>query len=281
MKSIRDEKGRFSGGLSQEKRSEVIYRYKNEKISGLSLGKEYGVSGCYITNLLRKNGIKVNRYTLLKREYPFNESYFKIIDTEDKAYFFGLLCADGCNSTKKGSVIIGLQERDCYILEEFKKFVECEIKLRFRKGAKSHHQNIYKLELYSKTMSADLEKLGCVAKKSLILKFPTEEQVPNHLLMHFVRGYFDGDGHIAELGASSIVSSYSFIKSLNEIITKLGIMSKIYDCKNPSTKRLIIGKRLNSLKFLDWIYKDATIYLKRKYDKYMSLERTLKVNQFG
>lgn len=42
----------------------------------------------------------------------------------------------------------------------------------------------------------DLKQLGCIERKSLILKFPTEEQVPFDLLHHFIRGYFDGDGSI-------------------------------------------------------------------------------------
>lgn len=45
-------------------------------------------------------------------------------------------------------------------------------------------------------MHSDLIKLGCFPKKSLKLKFPTEEQVPNYLINHFMRGYFDGDGNI-------------------------------------------------------------------------------------
>lgn len=45
-------------------------------------------------------------------------------------------------------------------------------------------------------MVNDLEKLGCVSNKSLILKFPTKEQVPENLTSHFLRGYFDGDGSV-------------------------------------------------------------------------------------
>jgi intein-encoded DNA endonuclease-like protein len=37
-----------------------------------------------------------------------------------------------------------------------------------------------------------------VPNKSLKLKFPTTEQVPNELMMHFIRGYFDGDGCISK-----------------------------------------------------------------------------------
>ena len=46
----------------------------------------------------------------------------------------------------------------------------------------------------SKEMATDLAKAGCYNKKSLTLKFPTEEQVPSKLIRHFLRGYVDGDG---------------------------------------------------------------------------------------
>lgn len=42
----------------------------------------------------------------------------------------------------------------------------------------------------------DLEKLGGIKNKSLVLNFPTSSIVPDYLLNHFIRGYFDGDGCI-------------------------------------------------------------------------------------
>ena len=47
-----------------------------------------------------------------------------------------------------------------------------------------------------KKMVDDLNKLGCVNNKSLILTFPSEDQVPVKYLSHFIRGYFDGDGSL-------------------------------------------------------------------------------------
>lgn len=41
-------------------------------------------------------------------------------------------------------------------------------------------------------MCEDLINLGCVPNKSLILKFPTFDIVPEKYMSHFIRGYFDG-----------------------------------------------------------------------------------------
>lgn len=67
----------------------------------------------------------------------------------------------------------------------------------------------------------DLKRLGCTEQKSLNLTFPTKEQVPPHLLHHFIRGYFDGDGSISLYNNDyhvSIVGTESFIKSLYSAI---------------------------------------------------------------
>lgn len=53
---------------------------------------------------------------------------------------------------------------------------------------------MYRLACYSKKSYTDLINKGCGINKSLILKFPDETQVPQNLISHFIRGYFDGDG---------------------------------------------------------------------------------------
>ena len=48
----------------------------------------------------------------------------------------------------------------------------------------------------------------------------------------------------------------------------MGIISTIYN-KTDLTKVLFISKKADSINFLNWIYKDATIYLERKYKRYV------------
>ena len=79
------------------------------------------------------------------------------------------------------------------------------------------------LEQRSQKTVDDLKKLGCVENKSLILTFPSKEQVPEEFIYHFIRGYFDGDGSICKKEKSNctnysinIVGTESFIKSLSQ-----------------------------------------------------------------
>lgn len=54
-----------------------------------------------------------------------------------------------------------------------------------------------RIQISSKTLTADLLKLGCTPRKSLTLKFPNDGIFKsNDLIRHFIRGYFDGDGSV-------------------------------------------------------------------------------------
>ena len=43
------------------------------------------------------NELKINMH----RKHKINDDFFEKIDTEEKAYTFGFLCADGCNYKSK------------------------------------------------------------------------------------------------------------------------------------------------------------------------------------
>ena len=122
----------------------------------------------------------------------FDEHKFEKIDTEEKAYWLGFLDADGCIHNGRNydyGIELGLQEQDYSHLVKFKDFIEKDNKICYREKI-----NSYRYQFKNKTMNKDLINLGCVPHKSLILKFPDEDQVPDNFLIPFIRGYFDGDG---------------------------------------------------------------------------------------
>ncbi len=123
-------------------------------------------------------------------------------------------------------------------------------------------------------MAKDLWDKGCVPAKSLILTFPSETQVPSHLIHHFVRGYFDGDGSISlrrGVGAPYIgfVGTEMFISELCKFLDKMAIEWHIYTRfpeRNNSTRQLMFWGYDQVKTFHDWMYKDSTICLQRKKD---------------
>ena len=194
---------------------------------------------------------------------------FNVIDTEEKAYWLGFLYADGCVHSAENKIELGLAEKDCKHIEKFKNFMNINNKICYRGDTKS-----YRISFRSASCKEDLIDKGCVPKKSLILIFPNEDQVPNSLIKHFIRGYFDGDGwftNTPKCFQAGIIGTEIFIKGFLEktesIITN---SNKIFNVHREGGAKSYAFSSFNDVyNFLNWIYKDATVYLDRKYAHYI------------
>ena len=287
--------------LNREQKMEMVKNYQdNEKITCQDLATKFGISKVGAIGILRRNGIKIrNNQSDLQRRHSLDESFFEKIDTENKAYFLGWLYADGCNYTPSNKIIIGLQESDKDILINFKNSLNSSrpifyVKTKIEKGW--NRKNQWRFQINSKRMSQDLVQLGCVQKKSLILTFPSKEQVPDHLIRHFIRGFWEGDGSIfySKIKRKNgkerfnygigFTSTKNFCISLQgRLLEEIGIFSKISKTSenyveggNQITTNLQYQRLESVLKFMDWIYKDACYKLERKWQKYQSFLEELR-----
>lgn len=259
---------------------EISKKYLTGNYTLSSLGREYLIPYYQVRKILKEMSVSmVYDKSECIRKYTLNQHYFDTVDTEEKAYFLGLLYSDGYNGIDRNRICISLQEPDKGILDKFRFAIETFKPLRFIKGKNENCKNMYSMEISSKHMSKRLEELGCVQAKSLILKFPTKEQVPAHLLQHFIRGYFDGDGCFCVYKPKSrenkryticIVSAETFCASLKKyLFENANISSFVYKEKNNRlSARLIINGQQTRI-FLNWLYKNSTIYLERKYQKFI------------
>lgn len=268
--------------FNEEQTKDIITSYLNKE-SSVKIGKRYGVNHHVILNLLHENNIEVSQRKMV-RKYSLNENYFDSIDNPNKAYILGFLYADGHNGISKSTITISLQEEDFEILEKIRIEIGSEKPLEFLDYSKKDdfgysYKNQYRLNMFSKHMCESLEKIGMISNKSLVLEFPN---IPEELYSHFIRGYFDGDGSISHYQKPNgkyqhlltITSTDLFCNKIKEIISlELDIpCGNIYDasCHNGITKVLSVSGDIQVKKILDWLYKDAGMYLKRKYDKYLN-----------
>ena len=223
-------------------------------------------------------------------KYIKNLDYFKIIDNEEKAYFLGLLYADGTITHHGFS--ISLVEKDEKILQIFNKSIRETGELY--STTNKFNNNIKILNIYSQEISKDLQDLGCFKNKTFTIKYPTDK-IPKELQHHFIRGYFDGDGSIwngkskimkvkdssKKLGYRykkihnvkfNISSNIDFLLDIQHILcTELSFnYTKIGTKKGVDIRygQLEYSGRKQAFKFYNWLYKDATIYFKRKKDKF-------------
>lgn len=120
------------------------------------------------------------------RQYKLNVNYFNRIDSHEKAYVLGFLYADGCNRGDGITFTQNVERID--ILENIKKALESEAPIR---EVRPGH---YLFGVFSNIIVKDVERLGAVKNKSLVLQFPNKEIISDEFMSSFILGYFDGDG---------------------------------------------------------------------------------------
>ena len=258
--------------LSHREKTELFAKYETGKFTAADLAKEYPISSTAINGLLRRHGYKAKSQSELQRKYNIDETFFDVIDTEEKAYFLGFLYADGYNNTDRNSVALSLNEDDKEILEKLNNLLQSNKPLQYVELKSANSSNQYRLVIANKHISQKLVELGCDKAKTYSLMFPSEKQVPRHLIRHFVRGYFDGDGCVSNR-VFSMVGTECFLISVQKImIDKLGLTKTKFDKRHKNRENNITSIRYcgsgNIRKIMEWFYADATIYLGRKYDKF-------------
>lgn len=249
-------------------------------MSTVKIGQLYGTWNHTIANVLEEKGIERDR-RLSTRTYTLDEHYFDEIDTQTKAYIYGFLLTDGSNNPSKQTVSISLQEEDKEILERMRKEIKSTKPLEYLDYSNKHdfgynYKNQYRMLLFSDKICSALTKHGLVKNKSLVVEFPVFD---DQIMPAFIRGAMDGDGSIGISKKNgfwvTITATEMFCRSMADYLdNKLDIKScHIYDasCHNGVTRCLTIGRNADKIKFIEWIYKDADIYLERKYRKYLEI----------
>lgn len=126
-----------------------------------------------------------------------------------------------------------------------------------------------------------LRILGVVERKSNIIEFPTIKDTYNR---HLIRGIFDGDGSVyinktktthcgvvkryEYINASFTSGSYSFAKSISEILIKSNIQcSLVKDSRDESNCWYVkIYSKESIRKLYKYMYNYSSVYLDRKKD---------------
>lgn len=263
----------------------IVDEYQIHKMSLRALSKKLHITDDKLKEVLISQNIKIKPRGAERA--LVNDDYFSEINSEDKAYFLGLLFADGCivdTQAYQKSLTISLQERDSYILYKMKKYLNYQGNITFKKRKQLQHKDQETLNITSDKLCNDLINLGCTPKKSLTLEFPNGK-IPDHLMRHFIRGLFDGDGSIASQktykkgGEISyhfrfdISGTYSICEGVkNVFIEHLSLKDrKIIKRKDHQVcVCAIMGKR-NIQQIYHYLYDDATIFLTRKKEKMLGV----------
>lgn len=255
---------------------EMIRKYQ-EGESYQSIIKEYNISQANFHALLRKRGIKARH-----SQYIADFNYFDDINTEAKAYFLGFIYADGC--LYRNTLKISISKVDVDILQKLTEEMKANHPIReIADGTQ------VEIQISQDVLKDALNKHGVVPAKTHKLEC-IPSTIPSELTRHFIRGYFDGDGSFScyELKSGQrigdhkysfgIVGTESFLEDVRQYVqSQAGIklsgkLQQRWD-RNNNTRSLVGSGKQQTLTFVDWLYKDANMYLDRKYQKYRQLLR--------
>jgi hypothetical protein len=210
-----------------------------------------------------------------------DDNYFRNINTEAKAYLLGFIAADGYVSNKPSnkSLQISISNEDREILEFAKKEFKYDGNIEERWiGLNSR---CIRIRIYGEKFVNNIIKYGFDNTKTYRFHLPILEK---KFYKHFIRGYFDGDGCIyfskrkfsnKYRYAITIVGTENFCNELDDFINKnLEItFTKIIHITLQNTKIITLrSERIFDIKkFLNYIYKNSSIFLTRKWKKYQEL----------
>lgn len=235
-----------------------------------------GISEKKICKWLKEQNLWTGHKSL---PYYFNEFFFDVIDTEEKAYWLGFIYADGYLVKNSNEIGIELKANDKEHLEKFKTSLQSE------KEVKTYHKNsTYGPQCNCRFVfsSSHMKSILLSYYKSINKTFEGEfPKITNpKLIRHVIRGFFDGDGCLAGLPQDSnhlFKPQISFIgtKETLEYIEQISGFTwcwsqRVID-KTKNNYQINCGRVHDCMNFLKYIYEDSHIYLDRKYERYQIL----------
>ena len=234
-----------------------------------------GMSKTVIEKYLKENNLWTGHKYMLKY---FDEFFFDNIDTEEKAYWLGFIYADGYLA-KPTTIGIELKSSDREHLEKYRKCLQAEHEVKiYQKNSTFGPQENCRVAFASKHMYNILLGYYGSNKKTFEGHFPIIQN--KELMPHLIRGFFDGDGSLTGRPKDNehiFKPALGFIgtKATMEIIENISgfqwSWSQRHPEKNTNNYQIQCGRVNDCLSFLNYMYKDATIYLDRKYELYQEL----------
>lgn len=256
---VKTKKTPKSKTLPQE---EIVSTYL-DGVPMIKIGDRFDVSEWTIKKILTQNNVEVRG---VGYQSQTDQTLLEKIDSEFKAYYLGLLLADGSvtNQTTAGNyqtISLELHKKDRYILEKLSKEIKGNPQVKDSLSKNTSYFRVNGVELVR-----SVEKYGLTQNKSKTLNFLTD-LVPEHLYHHFMRGLFDGDGTANSKG-------YIGYNAANKDFV-LAFRSKVAKETGARQNGIYFG----TVFFTTWgaikdrkaiynyLYKDATFFLKRKEEK--------------
>ena len=257
--------------ITEDLKQNIINYYLSYPMTLSQVEKQFNLSHPTISKILKD----IPKYSKAKINNPeLKEHFFETVDNEEKAYFLGLLIADGNvfkdNTGRQASISITLDLEDEYMLLKFKEVLNANTNIGY------DGRGCGQIAIRSDLMAMDLKKYGVVPRKSLTTYLP---QIDDKYMNHLIRGILDGDGSI-QAEQTQINNRFAhyigfcgnkqLMIDISNYCSKLNLntIPKVYTYQDKNLSDIKIQAKEDMYILGEWLYKDATIFLQRKKDKY-------------
>lgn len=264
--------------ITQEEKDKIII-LRQQGLSVVEISKQINRHNQFVTNCLKRENKFIKKETEYKRKYSVDINFFKEINTEEKAYIIGFICADGHIDRKTNRIRIQLATYDEDILEKIKIALKSSHPISrgiFENPYKNSNNKLCYKSLLNISSVELVKSLSFIPdNKTYSLNSSIINNIPKDLIRHFLRGYFDGDGNI--LYGIKYSSGYKY---LIQIAGNKEFLENTFQKYFPSNNKLYyyktsrqchswkLSSREQVSKFLEYLYKDSNIYLDRKFEIY-------------
>ena len=271
--------------ISEKDELNMIRDNYENRVSFNQLQKKYHVSAQRITKIFNKYGLEVKK-NIHKGKYSFNRNFF-LQDSANLAYFLGWISSDGYIQTNTNVIGIEIKQSDKKVLEDICLAMEYTRPIIDFTRKERGNGFFSKFILENKEIKDLLiNKYNIIPKKTFDNSFCFNFQnLDKKFWKDYIRGYFDGDGCIKKTGKvltfqidstsiKMLLAIENILKELDNSIHFSFAKQEPNLNKNEKIKSILPLFRLysygsNATKIFDIIYKDAELFLQRKYDRYV------------
>lgn len=260
--------------------------YEN-RLSFNQLQKKYHVSAKRAVKIFAKYGLEVQK-NIHTGKYSFNRDFF-FQDSAELAYFLGWVSSDGYIQTNTNVIGIEVKQSDKKILEDLCNVMGYTRPILDIERKERGNGFFSKFILENKEIKELLiNKYNIIPQKSSNKFCFNFQNLDKKFWKDYIRGYFDGDGSIKITGKSLTFqidcTSIKMLLAIEEAFKRIDnnthfsitmrqpesesekLNSEIKH-KNPLFR--LYGYGEDAKRAFNIIYKDAELFLQRKYDRYI------------
>lgn len=253
-----------------------------------ALAKELNCSASFIKKIWQENHLTGT----INSTYFSDETYFDNIDTSQKAYFLGLIAADGCiyrRDGHQGMISLSVRESDIEMIETLRQELGTTKPISIVQDKRRPETCMATLQITSDKLCNRLLELGIGVRKTFDMSIKDiASSLPKHLINSFVLGYFDGDGSIdvpldGTISKSHvrIIGPLKGIDDFQNILEEFEIKSSVQQDKRKYKEpfgELVFNNTSQKYIFLKFIYSSEAKCLQRKKDRSIELLRRIEAN---